>query len=250
MQETCFQANPRHLKFKAPFKSLFARAPAIVEAIAESIRSEGYRLAEPVVCWDGVVIDGHTRVEAARLAGCGNVYGVNVAFADESAALEYAIARQRNRRNLTEAELLRCVAELGKRREGRLKTPPDGGVTEPPTAAEIAATLGTSTRKVERMRTVLDHATPEIRAAVDSGELTINAACKATQAARKPTPPPETEPETEPEIQPEANPVDRYTEQLWVVTVDKPRAEWPAIKTAMLAVIERIDIVLQQEANQ
>jgi Lar family restriction alleviation protein len=42
-----------------------------------------------------------------------------------------------------------------------------------------------STRKVEQIHTIADHATPEIKTALDSGDLSVNAAYKATQEARK-----------------------------------------------------------------
>jgi hypothetical protein len=38
-------------------------------------------------------------------------------FPDEDSALEYAIHNQRNRRNLTDAELLRCIEVLDRRKE-------------------------------------------------------------------------------------------------------------------------------------
>jgi ParB family chromosome partitioning protein len=151
------------------------------------MKADGYDQAFPIVAWNGVVVDGHTRLRSARAAGLDRVPVVYRQFESESEALEYAIACQRNRRNLTDAELVRCVAELGKRQRGGAAgtNPQDCGLLTPPSAAQVAETLGVSTRKVEQIHTIADHATPEIKTALDSGDLSVNAAYKATQEARK-----------------------------------------------------------------
>lgn len=89
---------------------------------------------------------------------------------------------QRNRRNLTAAEIIACIAEVDKLKSaGR---PADNklapcGANYGKSAAETAETVGVSTRTVERARAVIDNATPEIKQAVESGEMTINAAYNA-----------------------------------------------------------------------
>ena len=74
-----------------------------------------------------------------------------------AAALKYAIGCQRNRRNLTDAELVRCVAELDKRkavgRPAQGEMPQPCGITGR-TAEATAAALGISQRKVEQIRTI------------------------------------------------------------------------------------------------
>jgi ParB family chromosome partitioning protein len=108
--------------------------------------------------------------------------------------LEYAISNQRNRRNLTDADILRCVAALDSRNEQRRggdrkselsKASTDAFDNSGKSAGQTAALVGTSQAKVERARTVLDHATPEVRQAVESGETTINKAYTQTQQDRK-----------------------------------------------------------------
>jgi ParB family chromosome partitioning protein len=180
-----------------PFKSLFsAGSNKVRDAVAAAMTKNGYDPAFPIVAWNGVVVDGHTRLAASKLAKLKMVYFVDHQFTDEAEALSYAIACQRNRRNLTDAELLRCVAELDKRKDktATLKRgdsmPDPQGCGTGESAAATAATLGISQRKVEQIRTVLDHATPEVKAAVESGELSTNAAYKATQESRKGDPEP------------------------------------------------------------
>lgn len=64
---------------------------------------------------DLTVVDGHTRLAAAALAELETVETYVHYFHDEDAALEYAIRNQRDRRNLTAAEILRCVQVLDRR---------------------------------------------------------------------------------------------------------------------------------------
>jgi hypothetical protein len=184
------------LKTAAPFRELFPVNPKLVSAIAANMAKHGYAEEHPVVIWKGrrsTIIDGHTRVAAATQAGIVDVPVVAVDFADETAALEYAIASQRNRRNLTDAEMHRCIQELGKRQRGRVAANPssEGIETAPPTAAEIAEKLGMSTSKVEKSRIVDTHAPAEVKAAVQSGDMTINSAYRATQLSRKASEPKE-----------------------------------------------------------
>jgi ParB family chromosome partitioning protein len=145
------------------------------------------------VLWDGhgnTVIDGHTRLAAARKA---NIYQIPVAFkdfSDEEEALKYAIACQRNRRNLSDGELVACVIELDKRMSKadagakRWELAPDGA-SSGKTAEETAGLLGVSTRKVERIRTVMDNAPEKIRQMVKTGRMTVNSAYNRTVGARK-----------------------------------------------------------------
>jgi hypothetical protein len=74
-------------------------------------------------------------------------------------AREYTIRKQRDRRNLTDADILRCVAALDERRRaGRPEKTTATAVVSGPSSAQTAHLLGVSPDKVERARTVLDHA--------------------------------------------------------------------------------------------
>lgn len=189
-----YHARVREFKTAEPFRSLFQRSPTMVETIAADMRANGFDLAYPIVTWNGVVVDGNTRLAAAKAAGLDDIPGVDHHFPDETAALEYAIRSQVHRRNLTEKELFRCQGELDKLKDmGRppAKEVAQGCATSDPgkSAVTTAATLGVSPRKVEQMRTVRARATPEVRAAVESGDMTINAAYNATvKPAAEPPP--------------------------------------------------------------
>jgi protein gp37 len=117
-------------------------------------------------------------------------------FATEDEALAYAIHLQRNRRNLTDAEIIRCIEALDRRKQRggdhksenyKKSKPPNGGIDsgKSVSAKETAKVVGISLRKVERARTVLEHADEPVKEAVKAGEMSINRAYQLTQEKRK-----------------------------------------------------------------
>jgi ParB family chromosome partitioning protein len=146
-----------------------------------------------------VVVDGHTRLEAARRAGLVEIPVVFRNFADEDDALQYAINAQKNRRNLTDAEIVRLVKLLdsrmtrgGDRRSAKARSnAPDGAIENGKrSSTETARKIGVSPRKVERVRQIIDCADPETITAVESGNMSINraagASCESRRAAGNP----------------------------------------------------------------
>jgi len=180
------------VKTSSPFNELFEIKEEVVEAIAENMLGYGFDAARPIVLWADkkIVIDGHTRLEAARRAGIVQIYCREFPFRDEDTALEYAIHNQRNRRNITEAELLRCIEAVDKRKHQGERTdlaPHDAKLSQGKSAEATAKIVGTSPRKVERARNVLSD--PEEKAAVITGKKSINKASRDSKAKRQPQPP-------------------------------------------------------------
>ena len=183
------------IKTRAPFNELFPIDSSVLSAIKARIDAHGYDESQPIVIWDeeGVVVDGHSRLQAAMDLGLEEVPVHTKTFRDEDAALEYAIHNQRHRRNLTEAELLRCIEAVdrrqnrgGDRRSEEAKSkPPNGGIekSKSPSAQDTARIVGVSTRKVERARAVL--AEPQAAAEVKAGKKNISRAYQEIQANRK-----------------------------------------------------------------
>jgi ParB-like chromosome segregation protein Spo0J len=170
---------------RPPFSELFPIKQTDLAAIEARMREFGYDPAKPIDIWEehDVVVDGHTRLEAAKAAGLPTVEVYEHDFPDEGAALEYAIRNQRDRRNLTDADLFRCIAALDERCQGaRTDLSPTGGKSG---AAHTAAVVGTSQRTVERVRVVQDHAVPETREAVLAGNKPLRTAYEETQAQRR-----------------------------------------------------------------
>ena len=186
---------PQSLRTAEPFSGLFPVKMTTLGAITESMEDHGFDPAEPIVTWDGLVIDGHTRLGAALAAGIPYVPVVEKDFADEDEALQYAIKRQRDRRNLTDSDLLHCLEVLDRRkdRSNNFNTAPKASheaLDEPAgkSAAATAEILGTSRAKVERARAVLDHAPEEVKAQVQAGAKSINAAYNETRTLPSPRP--------------------------------------------------------------
>ena len=172
----------------SPFKDLFKIDPAVLKSIAESMKIAGFDMVHPLVLWAGhqsTLVDGHTRLQAAKDAGLLNIPVVTKEFATEVDALEYAISSQRNRRNLTEAEMFSCIHELDKRKsEGRPPKTATGVAVSGRSSEQTAKLLKTSRSKVEKIRTINDHGSEEIKAAVGAGDMTVNAAYNKILADR------------------------------------------------------------------
>lgn len=179
--------NPNELQCREPFNSLFPPQPQVVLAIAKNMLDHGFDPAFPLVTWNGLIVDGNSRFLAAKKADI-DVYHIAHEFVDETAALKFAIRCQRNRRNLSAADVLRCVEELDKRKKTGPK-PTDSSATPVAksgrSSADTATIIGTSRGTVEKARAVLAHAEPEVKAAVHAGTTSINAAYRETVAVRK-----------------------------------------------------------------
>jgi ParB family chromosome partitioning protein len=181
------------IKTASPFRDLFPVRKRVLDDIMWDMRRNGYDNSQPLVLWKdhgNIVIDGHTRLSAATKADIYQIPVILKAFADEEDALKYAIACQKNRRNLSDSELVACVVELDKRMSiGRPKL--DDEKNAQPcaingrTSQTTADLLGVSARKVEQIRTVMDNANDEIKRMVKTGRMTVNSAYNRTVGARR-----------------------------------------------------------------
>jgi ParB family chromosome partitioning protein len=187
--EAVTMMDPTVIKTASPFKDLFPVKPADLERVMDSMKADGYDKAHPVIIWGGhnvTVVDGHTRLAAAQKLLFAEIPVIIKEFKTEAEALEYAIKSQVNRRNLTDAELLNCLTELDKRK----KTGPAKGLASRDaklgkSAEQTAKLLGVSQAKIERLRTVNDHASEEVKDAVKSGKMSANKAYNVTMEARR-----------------------------------------------------------------
>ena len=183
-----------------------AYVPPLAEAeflqLTDNLLADGCR--DPLVVWDGILIDGHNRFEICSRLGL-HFDVVEKDFADRDAALDWMDAHQLGRRNLSpDARKL-----LLGRRYNRLKKTPGGtganqhteqtGQNEPSatgTAAKLAAEHGVSEATVKRAGKFAERveADDELKAAVSSGRPVASLVRERLQAE----PTPEVEPEAEP----------------------------------------------------
>jgi ParB family chromosome partitioning protein len=157
---------------------MFGVHDEVFQAILESIRKNEFDPAEPPVIWKGkkIVVDGRTRVRAAKAAGLLEIPVVEKDFESLDDAKLYCYKRQADRRNLTQAEIFTVAVELG------LKVNRDGNGRG---SEKLAKELGVSPATIQRARTVAKHGTEEDIQAVKNNEMTINRAYEKLRKNKK-----------------------------------------------------------------
>jgi ParB family chromosome partitioning protein len=150
-------------------KAIFKIHDNTLESVVGSMKENGFDRAEPIVLWKGknCVVDGHTRLEAARKTGIEEIPVIEKEFEDVYAAILYTFERQANRRNLEQGEILSVASTLqDKAREAR-----DGSGR----GAEILAKkLGVSASTIYKAKRIRAEADEEDLKAVQEGKTTIN----------------------------------------------------------------------------
>jgi|GEM_PF-3429462 ParB-like chromosome segregation protein Spo0J len=209
LEKTKRRAVPvNKIEKKAPFLDMFTINTDMVTTITEHMNQNGYDKNYPIIVWDRgnskgnhqryILVDGHTRLQAAQNVGMDSIYASCVTFPDEDTAFEYAVHNQRDRRNMTDADLVRHIAAVDQlKRKGQRTDLAQGCAKSGKSAAETAKVVGKSTRQVEKVRYIEKHADDETKAAVKSGEKSINKAYQETRAKRKKKTPPTTTPESQ-----------------------------------------------------
>ena len=188
--------NIGDLLLEEPFKSLFSIREEIKEAIKAHMQEHGYDESKPIDVWkratpDGleyVLVDGFTRIRASKEIGRLTVTAYLHSFVAVEEARDYAIHTQRDRRNLSDAEIMSVLGVIDKKTIGfRGDSPlaPSGANAERPakTFHLTAEEIGTSARKIEKARKVSTD--PEVTAAIKRGELSINKGYNTIRAREK-----------------------------------------------------------------
>lgn len=176
------KASVASIKAHPTFQALLPINERELDEIVRDMRENGFDKTKPVCVWkeEGVLIDGYTRVTAAKQAGIDEIYKYEASFASLREALEYAIKQQLNRRNLDDAGKLLLIEKIDYiKKTGRPAA--DEARAKGKSAEDIAEALGVSARTVERARAVLKNADDETLDKVRSGKLSINKAEKQTK---------------------------------------------------------------------
>lgn len=155
------------------FEKLLAMDDSVVNAITESMKSEGFKPGHELHIWahDGkyILIDGHTCRHCAIKARLTSVPCIIHHFDTLEEAKKFANREQTDRRNLSGEVLLQAVAnfnfEKGKGNAGDEK----GKASE-----IIGKQLGVSSKTVEKARVVLKEASEEQKEAIRKEELSVN----------------------------------------------------------------------------
>ncbi len=103
-----------NLKIEEPFKSLHLIKKKILEAIQKDMSENGFDQSHPIILWKGqnIVVDGHTRIQAAINLGIKDVPIVERDFKGIDEALKFAIYDQNARRNLKDGDILHLVNQV------------------------------------------------------------------------------------------------------------------------------------------
>jgi len=156
------------------FQNLFPMKDQNRQAIAESIRTNGFDPKKAVLigCFpDGSrsLVDGYTRRAGSLDAGQSDIYAWHQDFESIDAALDWALHEQIDRRNLSESEIYEFVLKIDQvKGKGRKENGYKGRSSQ-----KTAELVGTSPRKVERIRTVERLATEEQKEAIHTGEKSV-----------------------------------------------------------------------------
>ncbi len=181
--------NISELSVQDPFSSIFPIGNETLESISQDMETNGFDDVFPIIAWEGknIVVDGHTRFAAAKAVGLEEVPVQFKPFENEDDAVLYSFHIQRNRRNMSDEDILNCLALLDTIHGS---APEDGEDDSPkPSRKETnemrAKELGISPNKVDKARKVMEHGDEEIRESISSGEKSINKAFQEVQEIRR-----------------------------------------------------------------
>lgn len=187
MQTTLTDIN--ELNVRAPFSSLFPMGRDTLDSIKTNMEANGFDDVFPIIVWEekNIIVDGHTRYTAAMAMELPEVPVLFKSFENEDDALLYSFHIQRNRRNLADEDIIRCLEVLDKL---SASSPTGGGPEgESLTRKELskirAKELGTSASKIEKAQKVLEHGDEKLKESVNSGEKSINKAFQEMQEMRR-----------------------------------------------------------------
>ena len=172
------------IEIKKEFKELI---PALTteefKQLEENILKDGIR--DPLVLWNGYLIDGHNRYQIAFKHGL-EYKTIDKEFEDESQVKEWMINNQFGRRNLSNYQRSVLALELesvfSKRAKENLKLSDGKGkqisaevkVDPIETRKELAKVANVSHDTIAKVKKIQAVATPEVKAQLSTGEVSIN----------------------------------------------------------------------------
>lgn len=156
------------------------------QALVDDIAVHGQR--DPIVIFDGAVLDGWHRYQACEQL-LRNVKAIELDAEEDPVA--WVISKNAKRRSLNAGQRAMAVAECQQwAPEGKPVNSAPGAELRT-TTAQMAAQAGVGTRTVEQAKKVITEASPEVKAAVKSGKVSVKQAAEALkkQPAKQKTKP-------------------------------------------------------------
>lgn len=179
--------NVDQLETRETFSNLFPIQKGTLDKITARMRDGGFQNLHPICVWrtdKPVVLDGHTRLQAARQLGIKVVPVVQMDFNDELAAIEFAVAQQLERRNLSLKTMMEYIEiadtlarrgrkkkEQGRSNSGEQEEQPRGKSSE-----RLAKALHIPVKRAECLRRIVKDGSEETKTALAKEEISINQA--------------------------------------------------------------------------
>ena len=181
------QLHVDDIRIEKPFSHFFPVNPDTVNAIRIDMKSNGFDSSFPLIVWQDkhILVDGHTRFMAARELGMEHIPVIYKSFENEDDAVLYAFHLQRNRRNLSDDDIIRCLEILDKINIKKKDTSAQEKTPKKESVAQRAKDLGTSKSKIEKAMTIIEHGSDEIKESVQAGKASINKAYQDIQTQRR-----------------------------------------------------------------
>ena len=181
------------MEIKEEFKNLI---PALsVEEYAQleaNILEEGIR--EPIITWNGFIIDGHNRFSIAQRFDL-EYKTTSKYFSSEESVKEWMILNQFGRRNLSNyqrsvlaLELEEVFSKKAKEKERIRKTTSqksDESLEKVSTKKELSKVASVSHDTISKVKKIQEKAPEEVKAKLATGEVSINAAYKEIKKEEK-----------------------------------------------------------------
>lgn len=188
--------NTKKIKIRKAFRDLIPPLTAHErDGLEESIEREGCR--DPLIIWDGVLLDGHNRIKICKRLGIKYKTKEVAGLKTENDAKLWIIRNQLSRRNINESQRAMLAVELEelyaveakkRQRGGR------GGILLPANLPEgskgdarehAAKDMNVSPRLVQSAKTVKARGSRELTKAVMSGGLSVSAAVDISSLPKK-----------------------------------------------------------------
>jgi N6-adenosine-specific RNA methylase IME4 len=179
------------------FKALIpALAPEEISQLEANILAEGCR--DPLVTWQGILIDGHNRFAICSKLGLA-FQTLEREFTDRSQVVEWIIRNQFGRRNLSAYERTKLALRLEETIAARAKANQvesgkefgkgcqisDKPIDPIDTKRELAQVAGVSHDTVAKVKKIESKAAPEVKAALSTGAISINQAYQQIKREEK-----------------------------------------------------------------
>ena len=181
------------IQIKEEFKNLIPALSAEEYAQLEAnILEEGIR--EPIITWNGFIIDGHNRYDIAQRFSL-ECKSTSKHFASEESVKEWMILNQFGRRNLSNYQRSVLALELEevfskKAKENQIRKPNSVLAKLPKqdsvdTRKELSKVAQVGERTLGMVKKIQEKAPEELKAKLATGEVSINAAYKEIKKEEK-----------------------------------------------------------------